>query len=436
MKFYKKPLFWAIFIFCYTIIFFRHEKVSFHDDGFGRAWYYGDNASALNVESAAKYYLDSGFHKNASLPMYEYTSSNADYVYTHYPPLAEWIGGVIAVSTGFWEAYQLSFLTLFLSMFLFFVIFRFLSDIIADDKISFLSASILVLSNYFISWADDIHQHLYIELFRWLFVYIWWKYLTTSKHRVVSIASLMLLYFAMCFLSFEPFVYIFIVIVGFAWVFQKRLFSLDVFLLVCVPVVAFTLRLYLNSLYFGGFAAMYADMHDALTHRTGGESSKSELGRKMYLSDYIYLLPKTRIHRLGHFYIFPSLMIIFFYLLGLWHLYKTNKQLFKLAFVLMVAALSWSFVMSQHALIHIFTLRHSALFIGLTIGYGLTLYWKQVVASFNQKKVLAIAIHSILITYSIVYIAINTIYFVYLKFGILYPHLGSNKYELIDHFLF
>jgi hypothetical protein len=102
----------------------------------------------------------------------------------------------------------------------------------------------------------------------------------------------------------------------------------------------------------------------------------------------------------------------------------------------MAAALSWSFVMSQHALIHIFTLRHSALFIGLTIGYGLTLYWKQVVASFNQKKVLAIAIHSILITYSIVYIAINTVYFVYLKFGILYPHLGSNKYELIDHFLF
>jgi hypothetical protein len=39
------------------------------------------------------------------------------------------------------------------------------------------------------------------------------------------------------------------------------------------------------------------------------------------------------------------------------------------------------------------------------------------------------------LAYTLIYIAINTVYFVYLKYGIMYPHLGNSNYELIDHFL-
>lgn len=436
MNFYKKSYFWIIFAFCYAIIVARHEKIPFHDEGNGRSWYYGDKASALNVESAAKYYIDSGFSKNAGLPVYQYTTSNQDYVYTHYPPLAEWIGGGLAYITGHWDAYSIAFLPLILSVILFFIIFIFLNEILPNKKASFLSASILVLSNYFLCWADDIHQHLYIELFKWLYVYIYWKYLTSSNRKVISVIVLALLYFGMCLLSFEPYVYIFIVNIGLALVYRKKIFSIDLILLTIVPVCAFAFRLYLNSIYFGGIEAMITDITSAFGERIGVDKKHSEIGRTMHLNDYLVLLPKTRIQRLGHFFIFPSLVLIYFYCLAFIHFYQSNRLLFKIAIVFFIASLSWCFIMPQHALVHLFTLRHNAIFLGIILGYGILEFKKIVQTSYLEKKYFSFGFHAILAMYSVVYVFVNTVYSVYLQYGLLYPHLGIDKIEILNHFLF
>ncbi len=437
-KFYQRPIFWIIFALVYTVIIARYCKVELHDTGYGRGWYYGDGFSEKNVESAARFYMEKGFKPNYGLPTYLYndTTQGDEYVYTHYPPMAEWIGGMVAKVSGDYSDKTISLFPLVLSVFLFFMIFKILARWLNNDHAAFIGASILVLSNYFISWADDIHQHLYIEFFRWSFVYLWWLYLTKEDKKWHLIPVLVICYAMMCLLSFEPYVYTAIVVVGFPIALKKKVVRWEVALLLIVPVLAFGLRLYLNAAYLGSFAKMLEDMRGALVNRTGGAAETSELQRKMDFNDYFYLLPEVRLHRLGHFYIFPSLVVIFLSILGCIQLKKHNSVLFRMALVIYIAAISWIFVMPQHALIHIFTLRHIAIFIGMVIGFGLIRYRKMVTSHWNERQYLLITLDVIVIGYSIVYAAINTVYFVYLKYGLLYPHLGKDNFELIDHFLF
>jgi hypothetical protein len=311
------------------------------------------------------------------------------------------------------------------------MIFSFLARWLGDNDASFIGATVLVLSNYFICWAGDIHQHLYVEFFKWIFVFLWWWYLTDSKRKYL-LPILALCYFAMCLLSFEPYVYIAIVIVGFPLVKKQKLIRWEVALLLLVPIAAFGLRLWLNSLYLGSFHAAINDIAGAYIMRIG--DGGGELGRKMGVWDYLYLLPETRLRRLGHFYIFPSTMIVLFYILGMIQLKRHNLTIFKMTLIMYAAALSWAFIMPQHALVHIFTLRHIAIFIGLTIGTGLIQYKNIVINHWKNRKYLMLSVHAILIAYSIFYIGVNTIYFVYLKFGILYPHLGVGSFRISESF--
>ncbi|MBL7767222.1 MAG: hypothetical protein JNJ58_14075 [Chitinophagaceae bacterium] len=438
MKFYQRKTFWFIFMISFSVILARYIKIDMNDAGFGKGWYFGDAFSERNVQSAARFYEDKGFKPNCGLPMYGYEDSIEanETVYTHYPPLAEWIGGVISTTFKATSDHALSLFPLLLSVLLFFLIFKILAEIIGDDHISFVGASVLVLSNYFICWADDIHQHLYIELCRWSFVYLWWKYLKAPQRPYFILPILCMLYAAMCLLSFEPYVYTAIITVGFSWVLSGRIFRWENVLLLAVPVFAFALRLNLNANYLGGFDAMIADMKGAFINRTGGESGSSELGRAMGLRDYLGLLPKTRIHRLGHFYIFPSLVLFMLGILGLLRIRRYDDQLFRLSIVIYLACVSWIFVMPQHALIHIFTLRHMGIFMGLVLGFGLIAYVQLLKQHFSEKKYVFIGLHSLVILYSIFYAGLNTVYFVYLKYGYLYPHWGTDNYEVIDHFLF
>ncbi|KAA5533609.1 hypothetical protein F0919_13805 [Taibaiella lutea] len=435
-KFYQRPIFWIIFFFVYAIIASRYVKIDIHDPGFGRSWYFGDSSSEGNVESAAKFYMEKGFRPNAGLPTYNHldTIPDNDYVYTHYPPMAEWIAGVTAQITHNYKDHCTSVLPLLLSVVLFFMIFYILARWLNNDIAAFIGASVLVLSNYFISWADDTHQHLYIEFFRWSFVYLWWWYLTIHNKKyiipILAICSAM-----MCLLSFEPYIYILIIIIGFPLALRQKILRWEVIVLLLVPAFSFSLRLYLNAEYFGGFTAMLHDMKGAFLNRTGASADVSELQRTMHFSDYVYLLPKTRLHRLGHFYIFPSLVIILFGILGLIQLKKHFPSFYRIAVVIYIASVSWAFVMPQHALIHIFTLRHIGIFIGIVIGFGLIKYKEILVLHWKSKNYLLLSGHVIILGYSVFYIAINTVYFVYLKYGLLYPHLGTDNFELFDYFL-
>jgi hypothetical protein len=433
-KFYQRPLFWLIFLFAYSVIFFRYSNISIYESGFARGWYYGDNHSNGNVESAARFYRDHGFSPNAGLPTYQYNDSIAgnEYVYTHYPPMAEWVGGIISSVTGNASIKMISVVPLLLSILLFFLIYHVLAKWLKNDNAAFLGATLLVLSNYFIPWADDAHQHLYVELCRWGFVFLWWKYLTEEKKQPAAIVLLALLYAFMCLLSFEPYVYIAIIILGIPVALKQRIFRWEVVLLLLVPVFCFIIRLWLNTKHLGGFSNMLADIQGAFLNRVGADASYSELERKMTIKDYVLLLPKTRFHRLGHFFIFPSIVIIFLSFFGLRALKKFNPTFFRVAIVIYLASISWTLVMPQHALIHIFTIRHLGIFVGVTMGFGLIWYKNRVLDHFRQRNYLLLSLDALVITYSFIYFIINTFYYLYIKFGWFYPHFGNDKYELFD----
>ncbi len=437
MKFYQRKLFWVIFIIVFSVILSRYFKISIHDEGYGRGWYFGDTHSAKNVETSAKYYLDSGFAKNSGLPYYGYDDGieNNEYVYTHYPPMAEWIAGAFATLTGHWQAHYISIMPLVLSVCLFFLIFHFSGQLLPDKNAGFISACIIVLSVYFLAWADDIHQHLYNEFFKWSFVLIWWRYLkfNTSKFNIVLLA---ILYLMMCLISFEPYVYIAIVVVGMSYVIQKKWISPEIVLLLAIPLVAFSIRLYMNANYFGSMEAMIADMKGAFVNRTGGENAQSELGRAMNWKDYLITLPKTRFQRLGHFYLFPSVVIFIIGILGIRKIKNTDKELFKVAAVIYIACVSWIVAMPQHALIHIFTLRHMAVFLSIVLGYGIIEYYGIVKKHFLASKKGWIAVHAVLILYTTMYTILNTVYVMYMKYGLFYPHLGKENYDIINSIFF
>lgn len=436
-KFFQRPIFWVIFVFVFSVVLTRYFKIDIHEPGFGRSWYYGDNSSEGNVESAARFYKEHGYGPNAGLPTYNHLDEDLtnNYVYTHYPPMAEWLGGVSAKITGSHSDQFNSILPLLLSVVLFFMIFKVLGRWFDNSLASFIGASVLVLSNYFISWADDAHQHLYVEFFKWIFVYCWWLYLT-EKRPFYYILLLAFCYAMMCLFSFEPYVYIAIVIVGFPIALKQKVVRWEVAALLLVPVLAFGLRLYLNAQYLGGFSEMIADMKGALLNRTGRSAENSELERTMTFSDYIFKLPRTRLQRLGHFYIFPSLIVVLLGILGAVQIRKYNRTLFRLLVVIYIASISWVLVMPQHALIHIFTLRHLSVLIGMVSGFGIVRYYSLIKQHWQERKYAFLTIHTLLLAYTFSYIAVNTVYFVYLKYGYLYPNLGTDKYELLDSVFF
>lgn len=436
-RYYQRPAFWLILVFVYFVVLVRHAHIDIHEKGFGRGWYFGDAFSDINVESASKYYMEHGLKTNSGLPMYNYTDTIAgnEFVYTHYPPMAEWVGGAFAKITKHYDFKTLSLIPLCLSVLLFFMIYHILSVWLKNDIASFAGASLLVLSNYFIAWADDIHQHVFVEFYRWAFVYLWWLYLTSIQKNKWLVPALVFCYAMMCFHSFEPYVYIAIVIIGFPIALRKKLIRWEVLLLLAVPVACFVFRLWLSSRYLGSWDAMIQDMTLAYKHRTGSDDRWSEIGRVMSFWDYVQFLPETRLHRLGHFYSLPSLVVIMLGILGLVELRRMDNSMYRVAIVIYIAAISWMFVMPQHALIHIFTLRHIGIFIGLVCGLGMIKYKNIIAAHWQKKDYLFLSVHSVILLYSITYFAINTVYFLYIKYGWCYPKLGTDNFELTNYFL-
>ena len=142
--------------------------------------------------------------------------------------------------------------------------------------------------------------------------------------------------------------------------------------------------------------------------------------------DYFVKLPWERFCRLEYFFTLPSALIILVGIYGMYKIRQYNKELFKLAIVLYIASISWIIVMVQHALIHIFTTRHLGLFLAIASGFGIYYYY-DLFKRLWQARSKWLWLHIPLLLYAIGHAAYTTIFTLYLKFGLLYPHLGIYK---------
>jgi hypothetical protein len=420
------------FIFCYTLIFIRWSNIPIDDTNTqARVGVYGDAFSSRNVHSAAMWFQDMGYRKTVGLPVFNYTGNfnQSDVeVYTHYPPLPDMIGGLYARMFDTKNARALAICQIILSIFFFFFLLKALRKLIPDDRSAYISWILLVTSCYFICWADDLHQHLYTEFLKWIYIYVLYRYFTDTRKKWM-LPVLCLVFFVQSWITFESIPFLAITTIGFFVIFRKKVISADCFLLLLMPVVGVCLHLYQNYLYFGDWPAVFADLKSAFLKRTTGTGELSnELGRAVQPGDFLRMWFYELWFRLGRMFTLPAFSFIIFSSIALRKLYKQHRVHFKMAIVFFLAGIAWIFVMPQHAIIHTFTVKHLGVFVGFTLGYSLVMYINWLKQYFKSAPFYWQAANVLLMLYTIAGFAYNQGYYVYLKFSLLYPRLGTDAH--------
>ena len=424
----KRTITILVFVFCYSIIVFRWLHIPIADTTTeARAGVYGDAFSSRNVYSSAMWFKDMGYAKTKALPVFKYTGNfnpTGTEVYTHYPPLPDILGGLYARILNTKNPYTLALVPIILSVFFFFILQIVLRKIIPDPKAAFLSWIMLVISCYFICWADDLHQHLYTELLKWFYIYILYRYFTEDKKRWM-LPALCTIYFVQSWLTFEPIPFLAIITVGFFFIFTKKIFTPASLLLLLMPVLGVTLHLLQNYEYFGNWQAVMTDMKGAFLKRTTG-TEDNELGRAVHLFDFRKMWLYEFWFRIGRTFFLPAVSFIIISLFALRHLYRHHRVHFNMAIVFFLAGIAWIFVMPQHAVVHTFTIKHVAVFVAFVSGYGLIQYFDLLKTNFTSGTYYWRIIHVLFIIYTIGGFMYNQGYYVYLKFGFGYPHFGTS----------
>jgi len=410
-------------IICYTVIISRVLNISMYDESKGRDFYHGDGYSDINAHSTGMYMHDYGFLKSKALPAWSYTgnkdTSQVSF-YTHYPALPDFLTGVYAKSFNTKNERVIRIIPVMLSVVFAVLIFHVLNIFYQDKTLASISGCILLLSNYFIFWADNLHKHQYEEMLKWLFVGLIYVYYEGKKQQTGMFIALIIVFIINANISFEPIVYMAIVTLGFAIVYDKTIFSKETILLGLSAVIGFSVHLMQNYFYLGSIPLVIDDMFNAVTLRTVGVSNGSienELNRGLTWMDVVNI-PNLIQMRIERVFLIPGPAFFVFTYLAFKKVKAENRNFYKILFVLLIASISWLFVMTQHATVHCFTIRHFGIFYALVIGIGLKAYYELYYSKIKFSKVL-LALHYIFWGY-IVVMAFSQQFYDYFRYGILY----------------
>lgn len=418
-----------ILIFCLALIAWRIFNVPLYDYDKGRDSVHGDGYSDKNAHSTARYIYDYGFLKSCFLPVWNYDGDSSDTeisVYTHYPALPDVLAGVYAKILRTDDDRVIRIFPFLFAIIWFLLLYKVFARFLKDKNKAFLSATILVLSNYYLAWADNLHKHLYEELLKLIFVYGLFNYFEEKRKNKFLLAGLALVFLIAVNISFEPVVYLAVVTLGFSWIYTRKIFTTEVFILGFSSLAGLALHAFQNYKYLGSWDAVVADMRGALLLRTvGQETPGTAIAEKAMTLTDVLKMPFDLVNRIERFFLIPGWAFLVFAYLGLKTIKKESLRMYQIAIVLLIASLSWFVVMMQHGFIHIFTTRQFGLFYGLVIGYGIFAYWAQFKKSKKEKKTALLVVHYLFMSYIIVMALSQQIFDLYLKNGFLYPHLGK-----------
>lgn len=418
----------CVLIFSFSLIIFRGFNVSFED----RKTLYGDGYSDENTWSAILFFKDHGFKKSYLRPMHNYTqtrSINDAKAYTHYPALPDILSGLYAVILDTNNEALIRIPPTILSLIMLIFVWLVLQSMIFDQKLRVISFCGLLLSNYFISYADSLHKHIYEEFLKWSFLCLLIYYYkghfklienqiveSDKKTRITIGLLLSLVVFLAGHSSFEPITYIAVTVIGFSWVFERKVFTpLNVFLGLA-SIGSFISHLYLNALYLGSWDAAISDITNSLNHRTLGKDS----GKDYFTFVDFFLNIFRPLNRAERMFLIPGWAYAIFCFFGLKNLKKQHNTTFKLLLVLLLASYSWAILMPQHSFIHPFTVRQFGIFITLSFGLSVYAYYDLLKIKFVHFSIYAKSFHCLLIAYTLVMILTQHVIQLYLKFGFLF----------------
>jgi len=422
----QKLLKLALFLFCFGLIIIRVLEVPLYSEGDGRNFIRGDSYSDKNVHSAVKFFHKHGFRKTSFLPVYGYDSlGDENYtVYTHYPALPDILAGTYAYLLDTTNITALRIFPVLISIAWFFLLFHILNTLLPDRQKAFVSASIIVLSTYFLGWADTLHKHTYEEAFKWIFVYLLFLYYERLKPNNFLLGVLCLFFLIIANISFEPTAYLAIVVLGFTWIYQKSIITRETVLLGFSAIAGFGIHFYQVAIHAGSWEAAKDDlMSAAVVRTTGSATDMMNTERNITWWDYL-LFPYYMLNRIERYFLIPGWAFLVLAYLGMRNLRRKNEKIFKIGLVLMAASIIWGLVMPQHFIVHTFTTKQIGLFYGFIIGYGICAYWPYCKAAFQKRQPLLIALHVIFIGYIMGMFLTQQVWDMYIKYGWFYPFLN------------
>ena len=414
MTFKNSSLIKFTLVFSFSIITFRAITIPATD----RKTLYGDGYSDENTYSAILYFKDHGFMDSYLLPMQNYTKTRKKedaIVYSHYPALPDIFSGFYAYIFNTEDEKIIRIIPIILSGIMCYFVWLTLNMLISNKLAVTISFISLLLSNYFISFADNLHKHIYEEFFKWGFVLLILSFYLDKKYlnKSLMIALLGIITFLASNASFEPIVYIAVATVGFSFIFQKKIFTPLNFILGAATILGFLAHVYQNSLYFGSLDAAIADLTGSLSHRTLGKDNP-----KNYFTALDFFFNFFRpFNRLERMFLIPGWAYLFFGYFSFKKIKNEHHQFFKISIVLLLASYSWSLFMPQHAFVHPFTIRQFGIFITLITGYIVIIYKDYLKVHFKTLPMSLKALHGFMLFYTSVMILTQHILPVYIKYG-------------------
>jgi hypothetical protein len=413
-----------IFLFCASLIVTRWYRIPVANSTYPpRSACYGDCWSSLNVYSAARHFKDFGFMQSYALPVFGYTGhmqQAGTFVYTHYPPLPDELAGLFAIITGSDDIRVLALLPMMVSCLFFCLIFYTLQRLSPNKTSAFLAATFTVISCYFISWADDLHQHTYGECCKWLYVLVMIIYYEQDRQKTVLLWVMAALYFINSYLSYEGILYYAVVTVGCSLIYTRRLFSKENVILLFVPVLGYFLHMCQNYFYFKSWQGVFNDIRGQYLERAVGDANVQMNAEKWGE------IPGKLDTRFTRTFFINTYSFIILAVFGFRHLYTQNRKYFWLGWVLLLASIVWIFFMPQHAYIHLFTIRHFGFFYAFILCAALYAYGNTLMTHFRERRTVYLALHTIFILFTVGTALYSHFFYVYLKYGYGFPSLGIN----------
>ncbi len=410
-----------VFAISFIVLLSRALFVSCYDESRARNQIYGDGYSDINTISSAKYFYDSGFVKTAFLPVHDYYPKLlSPIVYTHYPAIPNILAGFYAVIFNSYQESVLRIVPLLMAVFFFFFIFHVLKQVTQNNTQAFIGGCSIALANYYIAWGDNLHQHLYGELLKWLYFYILYIYHKNGATNKWLFGVLLLIMIIEVNISFEQPVFLGILTLGFSIIFHKRIFTFETITAGLAVLVGFGLHVVQNAVYFGSFSLAIEDLKHALLFRTTGVEIAGQKAESAFEPSQYWQIPFNWFNRMERFYLLPGWSVIVLAYFALKNMKQHNLLLYKIIWALFFASIAWTFVMAQHAFIHTFTNKHFSIWYALVVAIGFPLFIEAFKQAWKMKQQGKVAFYTLLSLYMLAMFVTQQLIPVFFTFGLGY----------------
>lgn len=370
-----------------TIMLVRVFTISMYNDKGGRTSIRGDAFSDINTHSAVHFFYEHGFSESSFLPAHCYSKGEGldgeYYFYTHYPAFPDIMAGMYSYIVGPNESLLRLFSVLF-SVLLFFIVYKTLKNITQDELYASVGTILLVLSNCYIAWGDNLHKHMWEQFFIWSFIYYAQMYYSSGRKKVAYPIIMSLICVLAVNTSYELVPIFAVFTLGYSFLFEKKIFNWENFLFGFAIVFGFALHLYQNYDAFGSWDAVIADMSSAAIERTKGDVH-SDLGRELEVLEF-FNFSYNWIIRIERYFLLSGPIVAALFILLIRNK-KIDRQIIWLSAIGILAAMSWGMVMPQHAFVHIFTAKHYGFVVTLIGGVGLVEYYRLLKAKYKKMHI-------------------------------------------------